>query len=155
MTRTRYALSGWPLYGSKTIWPANPPGAAAAVVIAIDCKFNPFVESWVDAMYPHGYSGVVIYTVEQTATFVAWHVSLRDLRAKVAIARRLDRIAAGLLGDTKPVGGDVSEARVDVGKGYRLSFTVRRRVVVVLLCGGDKRTQRVDIARARALAKEV
>lgn len=95
------------------------------------------------------------YEVRQTAEFAAWHAALRNLQARVAIARRLEHVASGLLGDVKPVGGGVSELRVDVGKGYRLYFAMRRRVMVVLLCGGDKRTQRADIRHAHELAKEV
>jgi putative addiction module killer protein len=59
------------------------------------------------------------------------------------------------LGDVKPVGGDVSEMRVDVGAGYRVYFTLRGGVVVVLLAGGDKSTQQADIKRAIELAKEI
>jgi len=97
----------------------------------------------------------VPYQVLQTETFVAWHAGLRDMRAKVAIARRIERIEAGTLGDVKSVGGAVSELRVDIGPGYRLYFTMRLRIVVVLLCGGDKRTQRTDIRHARKMAEEV
>lgn len=95
------------------------------------------------------------YLVEQTETFAKWHVGLRDLRARVAVARRLERIASGNLGDARTVGGGISELRLDVGPGYRLYFTLRRGVVVILLAGGDKRTQDSDIKRARELAKEV
>lgn len=76
------------------------------------------------------------------------------MRAKVAIARRLERIAAGTLGDVKPLGGALSEFRVDVGPGYRIYFTMRKGVAVILLAGGDKRTQDADIRRARKLASE-
>jgi len=95
------------------------------------------------------------YLIEQTEAFAAWHADLRDLRAKVAIARRIDRVAAGTLGDVKALGGDVSELRVDIGPGYRLYFTMRGGVLVILLAGGDKRTQDADIKRARKLAQEV
>jgi putative addiction module killer protein len=61
----------------------------------------------------------------------------------------------GNLGDIKPVGGDVSEMRIDVGAGYRVYFTVRGGVMVVLLAGGDKSTQQADIKRAVELAKEI
>lgn len=60
------------------------------------------------------------YLIQQTQTFTAWHSSVRDLRAKIAIARRIDRAAAGNLGDVKPVGDGISELRVDVGAGYRV-----------------------------------
>ena len=97
----------------------------------------------------------VPYRVLQTETFAAWHGSLRDMRAKLAIARRIERIEPGTLGDVKSLGGAVSELRVDIGPGYRLYFTMRKRVVVILLYGGDKRTQRADISRARKMAEEV
>lgn len=69
---------------------------------------------------------------------MASHTSVLDLRAKVAIARRIDRASAGNLDDIKPVGDGVSEMRVDVGAGYRVYFTLRNSVVIVLLAGGDK-----------------
>lgn len=95
------------------------------------------------------------YLVEQTDVFVRWLSGLRDLRARIAIGRRIERVAAGSLGDVKSLGGAISELRVDVGPGYRLYFTMRGGVVVILLCGGDKRTQTADIRRARKLANEV
>ena len=93
--------------------------------------------------------------VQQTQTFSHWHSSVRDLRAKVAIARRIDRVAAGSLGDVKSVGEGVSELRVDIGAGYRVCFTIRNGVVVILLAGGDKSSQVFDIRRAKKLAQEV
>lgn len=87
--------------------------------------------------------------------FAAWHASIRDLRAKLAVARRIDRASAGNLGDIKPVGDGVSEMRVDVGAGYRIYFTMRNNVVIVLLAGGDKSSQPTDIRRAKKMAKEV
>ncbi|WP_440972886.1 type II toxin-antitoxin system RelE/ParE family toxin [Pseudomonas koreensis] len=95
------------------------------------------------------------YLIQQTAVFRAWHASIRDLRARIAIARRIDRAAAGNLGDAKSVGDGVSELRVDVGAGYRVYFTKRNGAVIVLLAGGDKSTQRADIQRAKNMAKEV
>lgn len=86
---------------------------------------------------------------------MAWHASIRDLRAKVAIARRIDRASTGNLGDIKSVGDGVSEMRVDVGAGYRVYFTLRNGVVIVLLAGGDKSSQNTDIRRAKKLAREV
>ncbi|WP_283190506.1 type II toxin-antitoxin system RelE/ParE family toxin [Pseudomonas sp. PMCC200344] len=95
------------------------------------------------------------YLIQQTMIFATWHASVRDLRAKLAIARRIDRASAGNLGDIKPVGDGVSEMRVDVGAGYRVYFTMRNSVVIVLLAGGDKSSQTADIRRAKKLAKEV
>lgn len=95
------------------------------------------------------------YLIQQTMIFATWHASVRDLRAKLAIARRIDRDSAGNLGDVKPVGDGVSEMRVDVGAGYRVYFTMRNSAVIVLLAGGNKSSQTADIRRAKKLAKEV
>jgi putative addiction module killer protein len=97
----------------------------------------------------------VLYRVLQTPGFSSWLVSIRDLRAKVAIARRIERASVGNLGDVKSVGGQVSEMRIDVGAGYRVYFTVRDGVVIVLLAGGDKSSQSKDIQLARKLVKDV
>lgn len=95
------------------------------------------------------------FFIQQTHTFIQWHASIRDLRAKVAIGRRIDRAGAGNLGDVKSVGDGISELRVDVGAGYRVYFTVRGGVVIVLLAGGDKSSQDSDIKRAKKLAQEI
>ncbi|TFB32279.1 type II toxin-antitoxin system RelE/ParE family toxin [Pseudomonas sp. F01002] len=95
------------------------------------------------------------YLIQQTVIFATWHASVRDLRAKLAIARRIDRASAGNLGDVKPVGDGVSEMRMDVGAGYWVYFTMRNSVVIVLLAGGNKSSQTADIRRAKKLAKEV
>ena len=95
------------------------------------------------------------YVIKQTETFAKWLISMRDLRAQVAIARRIDRACAGNFGDVKSVGEGVSEMRIDMGAGYRVYFTVRQRKVVFLLVGGDKSTQSSDIRTAISLAKEI
>ena len=95
------------------------------------------------------------YIVEQTESFAKWHRELRDLRAKVAIARRITRAEKGHLGDIKSGGDYVSEMRIDVGAGYRVYFTLRGGLFILLLAGGDKSTQQTDIQRAAKLAKEV
>lgn len=95
------------------------------------------------------------YLIQQTKSFAEWHVALRDMRAKIAIARRIERASAGNLGDVKPVGEGVSEMRIDVGAGYRVYFITRDRTIIILLVGGDKSTQPADIKQAKTLAKEV
>ena len=96
-----------------------------------------------------------MYQIQQTNVFAKWLSGLRDVRAKARILVRLDSARLGNLGDVVSVGGGVSEIRVDVGAGYRVYFTRRQRVVVILLCGGDKSTQRKDIARAKLIAEEI
>lgn len=67
----------------------------------------------------------------------------------------MDRLALGLVGDAKPVGGGVSELRIDYGPGYRVYFKRQGGDLVILLAGGDKRTQERDITRALAMAREL
>ena len=93
--------------------------------------------------------------VRQTAIFRIWLAKLADKRAVEKIAQRIVRLEVGLFGDVKPVGASVSELRVDYGPGYRVYFVQRGKCVVVLLCGGDKRSQQRDIRRAQLLAQEL
>ena len=93
--------------------------------------------------------------VRQTDAFAAWFANLRNREARARITVRIRRLSLGNLGDVKPVGSGVSEMRIDYGPGYRVYFIRRGDTVVVLLCGGDKRIQDRDIARARELAREI
>jgi putative addiction module killer protein len=95
-----------------------------------------------------------MFDVQQTKTFEAWIDGLKDMRAVARIEMRLRRLSLGLLGDAKSLGDGVSEMRIDYGPGYRLYFTRRGERIVILLCGGDKKRQSDDIARAKQLAKE-
>jgi putative addiction module killer protein len=92
--------------------------------------------------------------LKQTDTFRKWRLKLKDERARSAIASRLDRLAFGHMGDAEPVGEGVSELRIHYGPGYRVYFQRRGAVLIVLLCGGDKKTQARDIEMAKKLAKE-
>ena len=93
--------------------------------------------------------------IRQTPIFRKWLDDLADKRAAERIAQRIVRLQSGLIGDVKPVGGGVSELRIDHGPGYRVYFVKRGTVLIILLCGGDKRSQSRDIARARSLANEL
>lgn len=93
--------------------------------------------------------------VRQTETFLQWQASLRDTKVAGKIAQRIVRLKAGLFGDVKPVGEGVSELRIPYGPGYRLYFVQRGRTLVILLCGGDKSTQRKDIAKAKEIATDL
>ncbi len=96
-----------------------------------------------------------MYEVRRTSAFIDWLTELDDVQGRARIAKRLDRLADGNFGDAKSVGNGVSELRFAFGPGYRVYYTLRDRVVVILLCGGDKQSQQRDIERAVAMAKEV
>ena len=87
-------------------------------------------------------------TLKQTKTFRQWMASLKDDRAVAAVASRLTRLAGGLAGDAKSVGGGVTELRIHYGPGYRVYLHRRGHVLGILLCGGDKSSQAKDIRRA-------
>ncbi|MEO0803958.1 MAG: type II toxin-antitoxin system RelE/ParE family toxin [Cyanobacteria bacterium J06642_2] len=93
--------------------------------------------------------------IRQTDIFATWFAKLKDRRAKARVQVRIDRMALGNFGDVAPVGEGVSELRIHYGPGYRVYFIQRGSIVVVLLCGGDKRSQSSDIARAKTLAKQL
>ena len=94
-------------------------------------------------------------TVQQTAEFVDWLDDLKDQRAQLRIAARLRLAEAGNLGDWKSIEGALSEMRVNVGAGYRLYFTRKANVLIVMLAGGDKSSQSRDITRAKRILKEL
>jgi putative addiction module killer protein len=92
-----------------------------------------------------------VFGVVQSATFAKWLSKLGDRQARARVQVRIDRLALGNPGDVESLGDGVSELRIDYGPGYRLYFT--RPMVVVLLCGGTKKTQQSDMRRAIEIAK--
>lgn len=84
-----------------------------------------------------------------------WLAGLKDIRARARIAARIDRLAVGNFGDCKAVRDGVSELRVDYGPGYRVYFGKVGKTIILLLCGGDKRTQDADIESAVAYLKDL
>ena len=92
--------------------------------------------------------------IRQSEAYDRWFDALRDNVARLRIERRVDRLASGNAGDVKSVGGGVFELRIDYGPGYRVYFMRQAFYVVLLLIGGDKGTQRKDIAAAVAMARE-
>ena len=91
---------------------------------------------------------IELYVERGRDIFDDWLKSLRDKRAAVAIARAIHRIELGNFGDHKPCRSGVWELVIDYGAGYRVYYSIIGRRVVLLLCGGDKRTQQKDIDRA-------
>lgn len=96
-----------------------------------------------------------MFTIRQTEEFQDWLDGLKDVKAQVRIVARLRLAEAGNLGDWKPVGGEVSEMRVAFGPGYRLYFTKRQNILIVMLAGGDKSTQARDIKRAQKILQQL
>ena len=93
--------------------------------------------------------------LRRTSAFEIWLTGLRDRRGRAKIAARIDRLALGHAGDVAPVGQGVSELRLHFGPGYRVYFLRRGTMVVVLLDGGDKATQKRDIAAALEAAENL
>jgi putative addiction module killer protein len=96
-----------------------------------------------------------VFEIRQTELFSNWLRRLRDVQGRAVIARRIERMASGNFGDHKSLGNGVSELRIPIGPGYRVYYCLRGGEIVVLLCGGDKGSQRRDIAAAKSLAKEL
>ena len=92
--------------------------------------------------------------IRETEIFTTWFGKLRDTRAKSRIDVRIKRLALGNPGDSRFL-GDISELRIDYGPGYRVYFKDTGREIIILLCGGDKRTQSRDIKQARELAQNL
>ncbi len=91
--------------------------------------------------------------IVRSETFNRWLRGLSDRRAAARISRRLGRVANGLLGDVRSVGEGVSEMRIHYGPGYRLYYVREDETIIVLLCGGDKSSQRRDTERAKQMAR--
>jgi putative addiction module killer protein len=96
-----------------------------------------------------------VIEIRQTSTYADWFSRLRDRAVRGRIDIRIRRLSLGNPGDVKPVGEGVSELRVDFGPGYRIYFIKRGDSYVVLLAGGEKSSQANDIAKAKALAREL
>jgi putative addiction module killer protein len=96
-----------------------------------------------------------VIKIQKTESYVKWLDGLRDIQARARILVRIERLAAGNPGDVRPVGKGVSEMRIDYGPGYRVYFTKHGQEMVILLAGGDKRTQAKDIKTALNLAQNL
>ena len=93
--------------------------------------------------------------IRKTDEFAQWLDGLRDIKSRARVQARLDRMAEGNPGEVKPVGEGVSELRIDFGPGYRVYFKSRGRELIILLAGGDKKTQASDIKAALRLARNL
>ncbi len=93
--------------------------------------------------------------VRKTQTFLKWIDGLRDIRARARILVRIERLAVGNPGDVEPIGEGVSELRIHYGPGYRVYFKQQGQKIIILLAGGDKRSQPRDIKKALDLARNL
>jgi putative addiction module killer protein len=96
-----------------------------------------------------------MFEILQTEQFIKWFAKLRDANAQARIAVRIQRLSLGNPGDVQPIGQGVSELRINYGAGYRIYYLQRNLTIIVLLLGGDKRTQSQDIELALELAKQI
>jgi putative addiction module killer protein len=94
-----------------------------------------------------------VIEIRQTETYADWFDSLRDRKARARIDVRIRRLSLGNPGDVRPIGSGVSELRINYGPGYRVYFVQRGPMLIILLAGGDKRTQDRDIKKALELAR--
>lgn len=93
--------------------------------------------------------------IRKTDIFAKWIDGLHDIRARARILVRIERLASGNPGDVKAVGEGVSELRINYGPGYRVYFIKQGREIIVLLAGGEKRSQAKDIRTAKRLAQNL
>jgi putative addiction module killer protein len=93
--------------------------------------------------------------VRKTDAFAHWLDNLADRKARARVQARIERLANGNPGDVRPVGEGVSEMRIDYGPGYRVYYTRTGQEILILLAGGDKRTQEADIKAAISLARDL
>ncbi len=96
-----------------------------------------------------------MYTIKRTDAFAAWLAGIKDGLTKRRLLLRLRKAALGNLGDVNPVGKGVFEMREFFGPGWRMYYVQRGAVLIVMLGGGDKSTQDVDIAAAKRLAATI
>jgi putative addiction module killer protein len=93
--------------------------------------------------------------IRKTEIFKRWMKGFKDAFAKAHIGRRIERLKNGNAGDSEPIGEGCSEMRIHYGPGYRVYYKDTGKEIIILLCGGDKSTQRADIAKAKIMAKEI
>lgn len=96
-----------------------------------------------------------MYSIKPLPEFTSWLNSLKDGVTRIRLARRLDKVQRGHLGDVKSVGEGVFEMREHFGPGWRLYYVQQGQALIVMLGGGDKSTQSADIAKAIKLAATI
>ena len=97
----------------------------------------------------------IMFKVFKTDIFANWLDGLRDIQARAKIMVRIERLAMGNPGDVRPVGQGVSELRIHYGPGYRHYYKQQGTHIIILLAGGDKKTQKENIKQALKLAQKL
>jgi putative addiction module killer protein len=108
----------------------------------------------IDKQYPMDYNQNMI-EIRQTEEYRKWFRGLHDKNARARIDIRIRRMSLGNPGDVKPVGDGISEIRIDYGPGYRVYFLNKNNWLVILIAGGDKRTQELDIRKSKEIARNL
>jgi putative addiction module killer protein len=96
-----------------------------------------------------------MYDIETTADFSSWLKGLRDNKTRMVVVKRIRSMALGSPGETRSLSEGLFEAKIRYGPGLRLYFVNKGTRIIVLLCGGDKSTQKKDIAKAKQMAKGI
>jgi len=96
-----------------------------------------------------------VYDIRQTDRFRKWLGRVRDPMSRARLVRRIERLAAGNAGDRRFLGGGLYELREHTGPGYRIYFTIRPRLLILLIAGGDKSCQELDINLARSMIERL
>ncbi len=96
-----------------------------------------------------------MYEIKTTRVFSRWLIKLKDIKGRIAVARRIERLEHGNFGDVKSISASISELRIQTGPGYRVYFSKREERIIILLVGGDKSTQSKDIEKAKKILKEI
>jgi putative addiction module killer protein len=96
---------------------------------------------------------IIMKEIKRSDTFIKWLNKLRNDRAVARITKRIRRLSQGNPGDVEPAGEGISEMREDYGPGYRVYYKETKKEIIILLCGGDKRSQQADIANAKKIAR--
>ena len=90
--------------------------------------------------------------IRRTSIFIKWLKKLKDKKGKFIISSRISRLAEGNPGDNRFLGG-INELRIEFGPGYRIYYKDTGKEIIILLCGGDKSTQKADIIKAKEIAE--
>ena len=96
-----------------------------------------------------------MFEIKQSDVFRTWMRKLRDVRANTIIIKRIERVAIGNFGDHKKIDSKISELRIDYGPGYRIYYMQQGKEIILLLVGGDKSSQKIDIQKAKDIVSEI